>query len=207
MLLQGVFFCVVAKCATSPAGRHHTRSSRESRHSCFQLPDLLEKVHGQRVTPMGGSSSRVTPASNSLTSRRAPTQRPVFWRYHLGRQPWDWRAPTQGLGGNFFDKKRLNDLSKLLEVDVSEVACVVVLGVLSWAHGVLSVFFLLRSCARVCWSMVLEPVSLASSPGVRAYGEFFALVFAVVRLVGTTPGRRQSKVTVLGVGVCRLVFP
>ena len=32
-----------------PGGRHHARSSRESRDSCFQLPDLLRE--GQRVTP------------------------------------------------------------------------------------------------------------------------------------------------------------
>ena len=58
------FFCVVAKCATSPAGRH-ARSSRESRGSCFQLPDLLGKVQGQRVTLRGHAGPRATGARTS----------------------------------------------------------------------------------------------------------------------------------------------
>ena len=57
--------CVVAWCATSLAGRQHARSSRESRDSCFQLPDLLGKVHGQRVTPCGRAGPRVSGARAS----------------------------------------------------------------------------------------------------------------------------------------------
>ena len=41
-----------------------------------------------------------------------------------GHQPKDWQAL-------FFNKKRLNDLTKLLEADVSEVVC----GVLFWFGG------------------------------------------------------------------------
>ena len=66
------------------------------------LPDLLEKVHGQIVTPSADATvSRVTPASNSQTSwRRSKGDAPLgtdprtgghrpkdwsFWRYLLGR--------------------------------------------------------------------------------------------------------------------------
>ena len=66
-------------------------------------PELLVDVPAA-LWNAGAARERATPADDRPKERRE-----------------DWRAPIQGLvGAFFFYKKRLNDLTKLLEAGVSE---------------------------------------------------------------------------------------
>ena len=129
-------------CQTPPGRQRLQRSSAigttatlpTTRHPPDARWLISHVVAGVRTSGIVGMphESRQPPAGDRPKERRAPTQ--------------DWRAPTQRLAGAFFfNKKRLNDLTKLLEADVSEVVYGVLFGLEFLRLFMYSWFFLFFS--------------------------------------------------------------
>ena len=122
-----------------------------------------------------------------------------------GRRPKERRAPTQGLEGTnprtarryFFNESRLNDLTKLLEADESEVVC----GVLFCFGGLVSLRLLFFSffsassfSAEYTLAVVLTLVLVGMSVSVcrDASLQFHAELWELIVMIDRTAWRSSG---------------